>query len=145
MLKFSFIYTFVFILWGLDFMQSLSQFRKNQTRSMLVFLVWIPSAVHCCMSLVRWWIWLVYFGKQYWTHAGKTNKSKNWLLTFVGVHSLFGVGVGKSEWFDHEALWSLSSLDGQDLGQFKGVVASDKSTFSSRFKSATGRPPPIGM
>lgn len=67
------------------------------------------------------------------------------LLHESGVHSLFGVGVGKLEWFDHEGLWSLSSFDGQDLGQFKGVVASDKSTFSSRFKSATGRPPPIGM
>lgn len=58
---------------------------------------------------------------------------------------MFGVGVGKLEWLDYEELWSLSGLDGQDLGQFKGVVASDKSTFSSRFTNVTRKPPPIGM
>ncbi|KAI5674598.1 hypothetical protein M9H77_14962 [Catharanthus roseus] len=62
-----------------------------------------------------------------------------------GVQSMFGVGVGKLEWLDYEELWSLSGLDGQDLGQFKGVVASDKSTFSSRFTNVTRKPPPIDL
>ncbi|XP_027127240.1 uncharacterized protein [Coffea arabica] len=60
-----------------------------------------------------------------------------------GVRSCFGLGVGKVEWLEYEDLWSLTSLDGQDLGQFKGVVTSDKNMFSSRFTTATGRKPPL--
>lgn len=41
--------------------------------------------------------------------------------------------------------WSLTSLDGQDVGHFTGVVATDKNTFLSRFTDVTGKPPPIGI
>lgn len=49
------------------------------------------------------------------------------------------------EWLEDENLWSLMGLDGQNLGQFKGVVATDKNIVSPRFTSVTGRPPPLGM
>lgn len=62
-----------------------------------------------------------------------------------GVERKFGVGVGRMEWLESENLWSLTGLDGQNLGHFQGVVASDKNIVSSRFTSVTGRPPPLGM
>lgn len=60
------------------------------------------------------------------------------------MESKFGVGVGSLEWFDEKNLWSLTGLDGQNLGNFEGVVASDKNIFSKRFTDVTGRPPPLG-
>ncbi|CAA2984715.1 Protoporphyrinogen oxidase [Olea europaea subsp. europaea] len=62
-----------------------------------------------------------------------------------GVESRFGLGIGRLEWLDNDDSWSLMSLDGQELGKFKGVVASDKNVFSSRFTNVTGRPPPIDL
>ena len=62
-----------------------------------------------------------------------------------GVERKFGVGVGRMEWLESENLWSLTGLDGQNLGHFQGVVASDKNIVSPRFTSVTGRPPPLGM
>lgn len=61
------------------------------------------------------------------------------------MESRFGLGIGRLEWLDNDDSWSLMSLDGQELGKFKGVVASDKNVFSSRFTNVTGRPPPIGI
>ena len=55
------------------------------------------------------------------------------------------MGVGKFEWIEHENLWSLTGLDGQNLGHFKGVVASDKNIVSPRFTEITGQSPPLGM
>lgn len=63
----------------------------------------------------------------------------------LGVESRFGTSVGRLEWLEDENLWSLMGLDGQNLGQFKGVVATDKNIVSPRFTSVTGRPPPLGM
>lgn len=65
-------------------------------------------------------------------------------MNYVGVESRFGVGVGKLEWSDNEDSWSLMGLNGESLGSFKGVVTSDKSTFSQRFTNVTGKPVPIG-
>lgn len=62
-----------------------------------------------------------------------------------GVETKFGVGVGLLEWLEDEGSWSLNGIDGQNLGHFKGVVASDKNVFSPRFTNVTGRPPPLGM
>lgn len=62
-----------------------------------------------------------------------------------GVHGKFGVGVGRLEWLDDENSWSLTGSDGQYLGHFKGVVASDKNIVSPRFTSVTGRPPPLDL
>ncbi|XP_059282748.1 uncharacterized protein LOC132036424 [Lycium ferocissimum] len=62
-----------------------------------------------------------------------------------GVQSRFGVGIGKLEWLDDEDSWSLMGLNGESLGYFKGVVTSDKSTFSQRFTNVTGKPVPIDM
>ncbi|KAG5578815.1 hypothetical protein H5410_049442 [Solanum commersonii] len=62
-----------------------------------------------------------------------------------GVQSRFGVGVGRLEWLDNEDSWSLMGLNGESLGYFKGVVTSDKSTFSQRFTNVTGKPVPIDM
>ena len=53
--------------------------------------------------------------------------------------------VGKLEWLENKDLWSLKDKDGQDLGQFNGVVTSDKSTFSQRFTQVSGIPPPLGI
>ncbi|KAL2247759.1 uncharacterized protein LOC105176535 isoform X1 [Sesamum indicum] len=62
-----------------------------------------------------------------------------------GVETRFGLGIGTLDWSEDDDAWSLRSLDGQDVGNFKGVVASDKSTFSSRFTNVTGKPPPIDL
>ncbi|KAL7584176.1 uncharacterized protein LOC111895546 isoform X1 [Lactuca sativa] len=62
-----------------------------------------------------------------------------------GIESKFGVMVGRLEWLENEDSWSLTDVNGQDLGMFNGVVASDKSTFSQRFTQVTGKPPPLGI
>ncbi|KAL6283274.1 hypothetical protein ACE6H2_014203 [Prunus campanulata] len=62
-----------------------------------------------------------------------------------GVESKFGVSVGRLEWLEGENLWSLIGSDGQNLGLFKGVVATDKNIVSPRFTSVTGRPPPLDL
>ncbi|KAB1216961.1 hypothetical protein CJ030_MR4G016026 [Morella rubra] len=62
-----------------------------------------------------------------------------------GVESKFGVGVGKFEWLEEEKLWSLMGLDGENLGRFQGVIASDKNIVSPRITNVTGRPPPLGL
>lgn len=66
-------------------------------------------------------------------------------FSLLGVESRFGLGIGRVDWLEDDDVWSLTSMDGQDVGQFKGVVASDKNTFSSRFTHVTGKPPPIGI
>ncbi|KAJ9551235.1 hypothetical protein OSB04_015280 [Centaurea solstitialis] len=62
-----------------------------------------------------------------------------------GIESKFGVMVGRLEWLENKESWSLTGSDGQDLGQFNGVVASDKSTFSHRSTQVTGKPPPLDL
>lgn len=62
-----------------------------------------------------------------------------------GIESKFGVMVGRLEWLDNEDSWSLKDVNGQDLGYFNGVVASDKSTFSQRFTQVTVKPPPLDL
>ncbi|CAK7323933.1 unnamed protein product [Dovyalis caffra] len=66
------------------------------------------------------------------------------LCNETGVESKFGVGIGRLEWLDDEK-WSLTGLDGQNLGCFNGVVVSDKSIASPRFTDVTGRPPPLDL
>ncbi|KAK1367223.1 FAD/NAD(P)-binding oxidoreductase family protein [Heracleum sosnowskyi] len=75
----------------------------------------------------------------------KMNSICRALVSEPGVETKFGVGVGLLEWLEDEGSWSLNGLDGQNLGHFKGVVASDKSVFSPRFRNATGRPPPLDL
>lgn len=60
-----------------------------------------------------------------------------------GVESKFGSGVGRMEWLEDDNLWSLTGLDGQNLGHFTGVVASDKNMVSPKFTEVTGKPPPL--
>ena len=67
------------------------------------------------------------------------------IFSLLGVESKFGVGIGKAEWLDDEKLWSLTGVDGQNLGQFKGLVAADKNIVSPRTVEVTGRSPPLGM
>ncbi|EOY13831.1 FAD/NAD(P)-binding oxidoreductase family protein isoform 1 [Theobroma cacao] len=62
-----------------------------------------------------------------------------------GVESKFNVGVRKFEWLENENLWLLTGLDGQNLGHFKGVVASDKNIVSPRFTEITGQSPPLDL
>ncbi|XP_051134907.1 uncharacterized protein LOC127254073 isoform X2 [Andrographis paniculata] len=62
-----------------------------------------------------------------------------------GVESRFGLGIGRVNWLEDIDMWSLTSLDGHDAGHFRGVVTSDKNTFSSRFTNVTGKPPPIDL
>ncbi|KAJ4976458.1 hypothetical protein NE237_001564 [Protea cynaroides] len=62
-----------------------------------------------------------------------------------GVDAKFGVTVGRLEWLEDKNSWLLIGLDGQSLGSFDGVVASDKNTVSPRFTSVTGRPTPLDM
>lgn len=69
----------------------------------------------------------------------------SYLPILSGIESKFGVMVGRLEWLENKDLWSLKDKDGQDLGEFNGVVTSDKSTFSQRFTQVTGKPPPLGI
>ncbi|XP_015888352.2 uncharacterized protein LOC107423324 isoform X2 [Ziziphus jujuba] len=62
-----------------------------------------------------------------------------------GVESKFGTSIGKLEWLEGKNLWSVMGLDGQNLGRFNGVIASDKNIASPRFTSVTGRPPPLDL
>ncbi|XP_043690328.1 renalase isoform X2 [Telopea speciosissima] len=62
-----------------------------------------------------------------------------------GVDAKFGVTVGRLEWLEDKNSWLLTGLDGQSLGYFDGVVASDKNTVSPRFTHVTGRPPPLDV
>ncbi|KAL6201918.1 hypothetical protein ACLB2K_025630 [Fragaria x ananassa] len=62
-----------------------------------------------------------------------------------GVESKFGTSVNRLEWLEDQNMWSLIGLDGQNLGQFKGVVATDKNIVSPRFTSGTGRQPPLDL
>ncbi|OMP07783.1 hypothetical protein COLO4_07047 [Corchorus olitorius] len=62
-----------------------------------------------------------------------------------GVESKFNVGIGKFEWIEKESLWSLMGVDGQNLGHFMGVVASDKNIVSPRFTQITGQSPPLDL
>ncbi|KAB2601965.1 hypothetical protein D8674_002970 [Pyrus ussuriensis x Pyrus communis] len=57
----------------------------------------------------------------------------------------FGASVGGLESLEDENLWSLIGSDGQNLGQFKGVVATDKNLISLRFTSVTGRQPLLDL
>eukprot|EP00268_Persea_americana_P015206 TRINITY_DN1692_c2_g1_i2.p1 TRINITY_DN1692_c2_g1~~TRINITY_DN1692_c2_g1_i2.p1 ORF type:complete len:407 (+),score=81.58 TRINITY_DN1692_c2_g1_i2:106-1326(+) len=60
-----------------------------------------------------------------------------------GVEAKFGVTIGKSEWLESRSLWLLSGLDGQNLGHFDAVVATDKNIASPRFTGLTGQSPPL--
>ncbi|XP_047146911.1 renalase isoform X2 [Vigna umbellata] len=62
-----------------------------------------------------------------------------------GVESKFGVGIGRIEWLHDDKEWSLTGVNGQNLGQFKGLVASDKNIVSPRITQVTGRLPLLGM
>ncbi|XP_010542541.1 PREDICTED: uncharacterized protein LOC104815709 isoform X2 [Tarenaya hassleriana] len=62
-----------------------------------------------------------------------------------GVESKFGTGIAKLEWMEEETSWSLEDSNGENLGSFCGVVASDKSIASPRFTDLTGRPPPLNL
>ncbi|KAJ8429863.1 hypothetical protein Cgig2_010643 [Carnegiea gigantea] len=66
------------------------------------------------------------------------------LCNETGVDCKFGVGIAKMEWVDEKS-WSLSSVKGQFLGSFDGVVATDKILASSGFFYLTEHPPPLGM
>lgn len=68
----------------------------------------------------------------------------NSICNETGVESKFGVSIGRLECLDDEK-WSLTGLDGQNLGRFSGVVVSDKSIASPRFTDVTGRPPPLDL
>ncbi|KAK4771495.1 hypothetical protein SAY87_032027 [Trapa incisa] len=67
------------------------------------------------------------------------------LCSEPGVESKFATGIGKIEWLEKERLWRLMGLDGQNHGQFQGVVVSDKNIVSSRYTDVTGRPPPLDL
>lgn len=62
-----------------------------------------------------------------------------------GVESKFGIGVGKMEWVMDQKSWLLTSLDGKFLGDFGGLVATDKILASPGFTYVTGHPPPLDM
>ncbi|GMH24219.1 hypothetical protein Nepgr_026062 [Nepenthes gracilis] len=62
-----------------------------------------------------------------------------------GVESKFGIGVGKVQWSADMNSWSLIGFNGQFLGNFDGLVASDKNIVSPRFADVMGQPTPLDM
>uniref|UniRef100_A0A2P2PJY8 Amine oxidase domain-containing protein n=1 Tax=Rhizophora mucronata TaxID=61149 RepID=A0A2P2PJY8_RHIMU len=81
-------------------------------------------------------------GKRYVGVPGM-NSICRMLCSETGVDSKYGVEVTKLEWLDDENLWSLTGLAGQNIGLFKGVIATDKNIISARFTDVTGCPPPL--
>eukprot|EP01018_Ginkgo_biloba_P030982 Gb_19995 [translate_table: standard] len=61
-----------------------------------------------------------------------------------GIEAKFGVTVAKLEWMEEDSGWNLRGLDGESIGHFDAVVASDKNLASPRFTAQTGLPPPLG-
>ncbi|KAL1566930.1 renalase-like isoform X1 [Salvia divinorum] len=62
-----------------------------------------------------------------------------------GIETRFGHTIGRLDWLMDQKAWSLTRIDGQDVGHFMGVVATDKNTFLSRFTDVTGKQPPIDL
>lgn len=60
-----------------------------------------------------------------------------------GVEAKFGVTVAKVEWSREGGIWDLRGLQGESIGHYDAVVASDKNLASSRFTAQTGLPPPL--
>jgi renalase len=60
------------------------------------------------------------------------------------VEAKFGVTVAKVEWRREGGIWDLRGLQGESIGNYDAVVASDKNLASSRFTARTGLPPPLG-
>ncbi|KAJ9183090.1 hypothetical protein P3X46_006999 [Hevea brasiliensis] len=83
-------------------------------------------------------------GKRYVGVPGMNSICKA-LCNETGVESKFAIGVGRLDWLDSENSWLVMGMDGQNHGSFKGVVASDKNIFSTRFKDVTGCPPPLDL
>ncbi|KAL5184325.1 WAT1-related protein [Glycine soja] len=65
------------------------------------------------------------------------------LFSLLGVES--NASIGRIEWLHDEKLWSLIGVDGQNLGQYKGLVASDNNIVFPRVAGVIGRLPPLGM
>lgn len=61
------------------------------------------------------------------------------------MEAKFGTTVAKVDLLQDQGLWLLSGLDGQVLGQFDGIVATDKNISSPRFTGLTRRLPPLGL
>lgn len=62
-----------------------------------------------------------------------------------GVEAKFGINIGTLQWVEDRNFWLPIDLDGQTLGTFDALVASDKNIASPRFTTVTGRPPPLDM
>ncbi|KAL5715977.1 hypothetical protein ACHQM5_017727 [Ranunculus cassubicifolius] len=62
-----------------------------------------------------------------------------------GVEARFGVNIGILQWVEDKKSWLPSDLNGQTLGHFDAVVASDKNIASPRYTAVTGRPPPLDI
>ncbi|KAK9085872.1 hypothetical protein Sjap_026283 [Stephania japonica] len=62
-----------------------------------------------------------------------------------GVEAKFGITVGKLNWLEDKHVWELIGFDGQNLGQFDGVAASDYYVVSPWFTDVTGKKPPLDV
>ncbi|KAF9609462.1 hypothetical protein IFM89_016461 [Coptis chinensis] len=62
-----------------------------------------------------------------------------------GVEAKFGITVGTLQWLEEKNSWLPIGLDGQTLGEYDAVVASDKNIVSPRSTAVTGQPPPLDM
>ncbi|MCO5613359.1 hypothetical protein L7F22_067635 [Adiantum nelumboides] len=60
-----------------------------------------------------------------------------------GVEAKFCTTVAKLDWLKERKLWMLADKDGNQLGEFWAVVATDKNMASPRFLIQTGLPPPL--
>lgn len=60
-----------------------------------------------------------------------------------GIQARYSVTVTSFDWKEDKNTWVLTDKNGQDLGEFWAVVATDKNLASPRFFSQTGFPPPL--
>ncbi|XP_078437128.1 FAD/NAD(P)-binding oxidoreductase family protein isoform X2 [Wolffia australiana] len=67
------------------------------------------------------------------------------LCSHPGIQTKFQTTIGKLDWLEGMDSWLLSGSGGESLGYFDSVIVSDKSLFSSRHSTLTGRPPPLEL
>jgi hypothetical protein len=49
------------------------------------------------------------------------------------------------EWEKEHRRWTVSGKDGQELGRFQAIIATDKNMASPRFSIQNKVPPPLGI
>lgn len=121
-------------------------FRLIQDQEVNARYVGVPGMNSVCKALCQEpGIEFRFINSVLWHSASSVYTFFLFFVFQLGIETRFGHTIGRSDWLMDQNAWSLKSIDGQDVGHFMGVVATDKNTFLSRFTDVTGKQPPIGI